>query len=319
MNKNLFMSAFAAVFISQCYGAVASATVPSEEVTRATTSAKLRVMTYNIRNSQGDRNTPNSWSLRKDDLANQVARENLDVIGFQEVLPDQYKWLNERFPEYCFVGDGRHADKISGEYAPVAFRKSRFEMIKVGTFWLSETPDVPGSIGWDAMFPRICSYAILKDKKTGKKFSFANCHTDHRGRVAREKGMLLVVERMKEFGEGAPIVFVGDHNCTEDDAPAKSVRTLLKDAIYLSQTPPVGPWRSCNGWRWKENILPASKVVNADAQMRKTFDSAELKRIDFIYVSPGTKVLDYKTYSESRPGTKLYHSDHFAVSATILF
>ena len=68
MNKNLFMSAFAAVFISQCYGAVASATVPSEEVTRATTSAKLRVMTYNIRNSQGDRNTPNSWSLRKDDF-----------------------------------------------------------------------------------------------------------------------------------------------------------------------------------------------------------------------------------------------------------
>ena len=40
-------------------------------------------------------------------------------------------------------------------------------------------------------------------------------------------------------------------------------------------------------------------------------------RIDYIYVSDGIRVIDFETVNDSRPGKKLYPSDHFPVVATI--
>ena len=242
------------------------------------------------------------------------------VVGFQEVLPDQRKWLEERFPDYEFTGEGRNADRVNGEASPVAFRRDRFEVLRKGTFWLSETPDVPGSKSWGTAFPRICTYAVLKDKETGKAFSFANTHTDHKSEEAREKGMLLIIERMKDFGKGAPVVFVGDHNCLEYEKPAQSAAKLLTDAIYLSKTQPEGSWRTFNFWSWHEKELSIVEALKRPVDKRSTpGDKSDMKRIDYIYVSPGTTVLDYRTVSAPRPGTKLYPSDHFPSVATIQF
>ncbi len=282
---------------------------------------RLKVMTYNVRNSHNDRKSPvNNWKARRVDLANLVERENPDVAGFQEVLPDQRKWLEKRFPGYAFTGDGRNADRVKGESSPVMYRKSRFEAVKTGTFWLSETPDKPGSKGWDAAMPRICTYAILKDKSTGRTFAFANTHTDHRGWAAREKGMLLVIDRMKEFGKDCPIVFTGDHNCLEYEAPALAVSKVLKDALYLSETTPQGSWRTFNYWHWEDNELSISDALKKDVRERSVpGDDSWQKRIDYIYVSPGTRVHSFKTIAEPRPGTHDYPSDHFPTVAEISF
>lgn len=292
------------------------------DITRAQAKEPaVRVMSYNIRNSAGDRKSPdNNWDGRKEDLANVIENENPDVIGFQEVLPDQRRWLEKRFPDYTFVGDGRNSNRKSGESSPVAFRKSRFDMVKMGTFWLSETPDKPGSKGWDAAMPRVCSYAVLNDVKTGKRFSFANCHTDHRGEEARIKGMLLIIERMKEFGNGSPVVLVGDHNCFEHDKPSMEVKKILKDALYLSETPPQGSWRTFTFWGWFDDEMTIGEALKMKFGKRDVpGDFSKLKRIDFIYVSEGTRVLDYRTLSLPRPGKKLYPSDHFPVSSTLVF
>ena len=280
----------------------------------------VRVMTYNIRCEGGDRNSPdNNWGARRDDLVDLVRRENPDVAGYQEVEPGQLKWLAGRFADYTFVGVGRNADG-QGEASPVAFRTSRFEAVTNGTFWLSEKPDVPGSRGWDAALPRVCTYAVLKDRKTGRTFAFANTHTDHKGAAAREKGMLLVIDRMKEFGDGSPIVFTGDHNCLEYDAPAKAVAQILTDALYLSETPPEGSWRTFNYWSWRENEMPIVEALKKPVGSRSVpGDNSGEKRIDYIYVSPGTRVLDYRTVSAPRPNTHLYPSDHFPSVATIAF
>jgi len=287
----------------------------------AAVETPVTVMTYNIRTEGGDRKSiDNNWNARRDDLADLVRRENPDVMGFQEVLPVQRTWLEERFPDYVFVGEARNADRVSGESSPVAFRRSRFDILQSGTFWLSETPDVPGSKGWDAALPRVCSYAVLKDKRTGKRFSFANTHTDHIGIVAREKGMLLVIERMKGFGKGAPVVFVGDHNCLETEKPAKAVSRILKDAMYISKTPPEGSWRTFNFWSWKEKEISIAEAMKLPLRERNIpGHMSDEKRIDYIYVSPGTKVLSYKTVSDSRPGKKLYPSDHFPLCARLAF
>ena len=187
--------------------------------------------------------------------------------------------------------------------------------MKSGTFWLCETPDVAGVVGWGAMCPRVCSYLVLREKASGKKFCFANTHTDHASAEAREKGMLLIIKRMKEFGGGAPIIFTGDHNCPETEAPAVAVSKILRNALYESETPPAGPWRTFNGWKHL-----AAETSTLDAFRLKPGprnDKRFGQRIDYIYVSPGVRVLSYATIPATRSGTHLYPSDHFPIVATI--
>ena len=300
--------------------------------------APIRVGTYNIRLSGSsrwlaDRGTPNTWESRKADLVALVRRLDLDVFGLQEVCPDQAAYLRENLPGYTFVGEHREADRKSGEASPVCYRTSRFDALKAGTFWLSETPDVPGLKGWGAACPRVCSYLVLRDRTTGRRFCFANTHTDHISAEAREKGMLLIIERMKEFGAGCPIVFTGDHNCRETEAPAQAVSKLLLNALYLSETPPAGPWRTFSGWKWRDREYPAVDALKLPENVRnarKGSPDAEKDknggyvwedcgaRIDYIYVSPGVRVLDYATRADPRPGEKHYPSDHFPVVSTIV-
>jgi len=267
--------------------------------------AVLRVGSYNIRFSGGDLGTPNAWECRKADVIAMVKKLNLDAFGMQEVCPDQMAYLRENLPEFAFVGDHRGADRKSGEASPVAYRKSRFEAEKSGTFWLSETPDVPASKSWGTAIQRVCSYLVLRDRETGKRFCFANTHTDHISAEAREKGMLLIIERMKEFGAGAPIVFTGDHNCCYDHPPAKAVRKVLKDARDITESPAAGPHNTFQGFgKFKDGPIGA--------------DGFKDYCIDYIYVSEGTRVLDFVTHADKRPGTDLYPSDHFPVTATIV-
>ena len=145
--------------------------------------------------------------------------------------------------------------------------------------------------------------------------------------------MLLIIERMKEFGAGCPIVFTGDHNCRETEAPAQAVSKLLLNALYLSETPPAGPWRTFSGWKWRDREYPAVDALKLPENVRnarKGSPDAEKDknggyvwedcgaRIDYIYVSPGVRVLDYATRADPRPGEKLYPSDHFPVVSTIV-
>lgn len=304
-------------------------------------SAPIRVGTYNIRLSSGDRGTPNAWENRKADLVALVKKMDLDAFGLQEVCPDQARYLRANLPEFAFVGDHRGADRKSDEASPVFYRKDRFEAEKAGTFWLSETPEIPASKSWGTACTRVCSYLVLRDRRTGRRFCFANTHTDHVSELAREKGMRLIIDRMKEFGQGAPIVFTGDHNNTEIEKPARSVASVLRDALHVTETPPRGPWRTWNGWRWLDGEVgtaealglpedvrnvPSNEVMKALEAARAGGGSAAQRfcarcsgpRIDYIWVSEGVRVLDYETVGAARPGQRLYPSDHFPVVASVL-
>ena len=324
--KRIEIAALAAVALAMCGCWSTGNPVASEA------SGAIRVATYNIRYAAGDVGTPNAWNDRRDEMAEFIRKLNLDVCGMQEVCPEQLSFLREKLPEFEFVGGYRNTDRVSGEASPVFFRKGRFEAEKSGTFWLSETPDVPGVKGWGAACPRVCSYLILRDKSTGKRFCFANTHTDHRSALAREQGMLLIIERMKDFGAGAPIVFTGDHNCRETEAPALAVSKLLRNALYESETPPKGPWRTFNGWQWRESEISTADALKLPAGVRnarKDSPDADSRsngghewkdcgaRIDYIYVSPGMRVADYETVGSPRPGKSLYPSDHFPIVSTV--
>ena len=299
----------------------------------AANGTALKVGTYNIRLQPGDKGTPNAWESRKADFLNLLRRLDLDAFGLQEVCPGQAEYITNNLPQYVLVGEHRNADRVSGEASPVLYRKDRFDALKCGTFWLSETPDVPGRKGWGAACPRVCSWMWLKDRKTGKTFCFANTHTDHVSALARKEGMLLIIRRMHEFAPpGTPVIFTGDHNCRETEEPAQAVSKLLKNALYLSETPPTGPWRTFTGWHWREkeySTTDALKLAPHVRNARKGSPDADKHtnggyvwedcgaRIDYIYVSDGIRVKSYATRDDPRPGTKLYPSDHFPITAVI--
>ena len=268
-------------------------------------SSSIRVGSYNVRMSACDIGTANAWDERKEDLVALVRSLDLDVYGMQEVMPEQAAYFRDRLPEWSFVGEHREADRVSGEASPVFYRKSRFEPVKSGTFWLSETPEVPGSKSWGTACTRVCSYLVLRDRRTDKVFCFANTHTDHVSAEAREKGVMLIVDRMRQFGDGSPIVFTGDHNCCPSDVPAIAVRKVLKDARAVSETTDTGPANTFNAF--------GRHLEGPDFGK----GAASRRRIDYVYVSDGVKVREFRTVGDRRPGSELYPSDHFPVIATI--
>ena len=138
-------------------------------------TASVRWGTFNIRlKNTGDDKAGNGWNIRRDRVAGYIKANHIDVIGMQEVLHPQLEDLLERLPEYDYVGVGRTDGATKGEYSPIFFLKDKYEALEKGNFWLSETPDVAGSKGWDAALERIASYAKLRDKATGKIFMAVN-------------------------------------------------------------------------------------------------------------------------------------------------
>lgn len=180
--------------------------------------AKLNVMTFNVRlDHAGD--SLNNWKYRKDNAASMVNYYGPDIIGMQEVLKNQLDDLKNRLPQYAVLGVGRADGKEKGEYCPLFYRSDRFELVKYGNFGMSEHPDSIGIKGWDAACERITTWAILKDKVSGRQLAAFNTHFDHVGKVARRESALLILKEMEQIAGALPTVLTGDFNGTLDSEP----------------------------------------------------------------------------------------------------
>ncbi|BGP00768.1 T-complex protein 1 subunit eta [Rhodotorula toruloides] len=157
-----------------------------------------------LQGSDGRKWGEHRWQERRDQLVDQVLWEELDVVGFQEVLDGQFEDLRESMgAEYGSVGVGRDDGKKAGEAVPIVYRHSRLELLSVSHFWLSPTPEVPGSKGWDAGQPRMCTVARFSDRTSTSSAEHAdlivaNTHWDDRGLKAREESAKLILSRIEE-------------------------------------------------------------------------------------------------------------------------
>jgi endonuclease/exonuclease/phosphatase family metal-dependent hydrolase len=232
-------------------------------------SPAIRVVTYNIRfDNPGD--GPNIWANRREAMVKYLKETKADLIGLQEVLPGQRDYLAGELTDFAVYSVGRD-DGEKGEATPILYRKDRFELIDKGSFWLSDTPDKPGSKGWDAALPRVASWVKLRmaARRVSEGEStllFVNTHFDHRGPNARLESAKLLVKKIDELdGDGAdrlPVVLTGDFNCTASQAPYKALvaevdGTLLFDAQHLSKTPHTGGDSTSNGFR---ELRPGAKI-----------------------------------------------------------
>jgi endonuclease/exonuclease/phosphatase family metal-dependent hydrolase len=252
----------------------------------------INIITYNIRmNTAGD--GENAWPFRKGKVAGLLKFHQADIFNVQEALPEQMDDLTNLMPEFDHVGIGRDDGKRAGEHMAIFFKKSRFEKLDDGMFWLSETPDKPG-FGWDAACNRTCTWIKLRDKITKKSFLILDTHLDHRGMKAREEGVKLILGRIPELNkENLPLIFTGDFNLVKESGPVQDVLKVLADARDKSLTPPYGPEGTSGGF----TIRGKSRVI------------------DFIFINQKVTVLRHGVLSDSF--NMFYPSDHLPVLAEV--
>ena len=186
---------------------------------------QVQVMTFNIRYDTKDDGI-NCFDGRKALVKAFLDREKPDVIGFQEVLPHVRAWLCENLPDYTVLGMGRNAD-YSGESVSIAFRKDKFDLVEFHQFWLSDTPDVPGSryLLDQSACPRISVQASLVSRTEGKVFTFANTHLDHVGKYAQVCGASLLMNKLLS-GQKYPFVLTGDFNATPKQEAIRAIKAI---------------------------------------------------------------------------------------------
>lgn len=197
----------------------------------------LTIASYNIRNDNNkeDAARGDGWKQRFPIIADLVRFHNFDIFGTQEGLHHQLEDLKNKLPNYSYTGSGRDDGKEAGEYSAIFYNTTKFELVDHGDFWLSEQTDHPNK-GWDAVLPRICSWAKLKLKENGKTLYFFNVHFDHVGTTARQESAKLILKRVKELAHNETAILTGDFNVDQHSDSYLLLKNshILQDAYDAS-------------------------------------------------------------------------------------
>jgi len=265
----------------------------------------LTVMTFNIRYGTAQ-DGENQWTARRDMLFDLVRAQNADIIGLQEALDAQIREIAAAAPGYAVVGVGRDDALAKGEYSAILFKTDRLHVAASGTFWFSDTPEVPASKSWGNNITRICTWARFVDRD-GRGFWHFNLHLDHQSQPSRERSTELLRRRIEARAfPREPVVVTGDFNVGEDN-PA--LRTLVPA--------PRSPGASAGT---AAPFLDTFRVLHPDERVAGTFTGFKFgqvngDKIDYILVQPGTEVLSAEIVRTSRADR--YPSDHFPVVARV--
>lgn len=274
----LLCSIFMLVPFSSCSAQLKPKDIKSDE-------GAVRVMSFNIRCLE--------FRQRKALVPRLIKEYSPDLLGLQECTHRWYKRLKSSLPEYEFIGVGRDTgdlDKNCGEISGIMFRRDKYSLVDSGTFWLSEAPDEV-SFGWDAACRRVCTWAVLLDKESGRSIAHVNTHLDHQGKLAMANGARMVCEKALSFD--MPTVVTGDFN-------------IGRGEIYSSIT--------ASGLR---NSQDMAKISMQGKTFHNYKGGIEGEAIDYIFLnSKINSVLCYKIVRDIYK--KQYPSDHYPIYADIL-
>jgi len=262
-------------------------------------NAQVRVMTFNLRLDISI-DSLNAWPYRKDKVCSQILYEGAQLVGVQEALHHQITDMLERLHGFAYIGGGRDDGKNKGEASAILYDSMRFKLLDGSTFWLSETPELPGKKGWDAAYPRVVTWAKFYDRKEHKVFYHFNTHLDHIGRIARREGAKMILHAVDSIAGRSVAIVTGDFNATPQDEPIQIILTSkgfhLTDTKSVSEQPHYGPTGTFNNFGPHE---------------------VDDQPIDFIFFNHGVTVLKHASLSESWMGR--FSSDHFPVLAELEF
>ena len=262
-------------------------------------NSMTEVLSYNIRYaSPGD--GPDRWQFRVDAVADVIGSS--DVAALQEVTHGQLEDLIARLDGFGWYGVGREDGKQAGEAVPIFYRESRFKKLDEGTFWLSDTPSVAGTRGWDAALPRITSWVKLQDKQNQQPLMVASTHFDHLGQQARLESAKLLRQWMLDLPAELPVIVLGDFNTRPGSDPYTVMvgdqpsTSPIRDARSISDSEPSGPQSTWNGF---DKVVPG-------------------QIIDHVFVRGN---IDVKRYAVENPKTSedRFTSDHLPVRVVVTY
>ena len=258
--------------------------------------APVRALSFNIRYGTAN-DGEHVWPNRRAHVLTTIRDHAPHLLGVQEALRFQLDEIAAALPGHRELGVGRDDGLTQGEYAAILVDTTRFVALTHGTFWYSDSPDVPGSMHWGNRITRIATWARLADRATGDTVRLYNTHWDHESQPSRERSATLLLDRIAT--DGSPedaILIMGDFNADEAN-PA--FLALLAD----SRTP----------------LRESFRAIHPDATVVGTFNSfrgdSTGGMIDHILAGPGWTIRD-AGIDRRRFGT-LWASDHFGVWATV--
>ena len=278
----------------------------------------IRVLSINVRLSTAN-DGENSWPNRKEFMTDLIIEGNYDFIGTQETVlhpnPDlnQATYIASRLPEYGFIGRSREVDPAVGEAMIVYYKQERWRIDDTdqGTFWLSDTPDVPGSkTDPKAGCPRSVTAALFHELKagvpTGRKIYVYNTHFDHLSEEARQRGAILLMERIaSRKNRDIPVVVIGDLNCGEQ---SPGVLYMQGASMRLDD----------KEWEPPYKLADTFRIVHPDAESVGTFHGFRMpgrEKIDFVFISPELRTISAEIIRTQRNGR--YPTDHYPINAVI--
>jgi endonuclease/exonuclease/phosphatase family metal-dependent hydrolase len=262
----------------------------------------LTLLTFNIRYGTAN-DGPDTWPHRREMVAEVIAGRPYDAVCLQEALRSQLDDLASApglaEADFAEVGVGREDGRTGGEYSAILYNHSRFTSAQSGTFWLSETPENPGSRSWNAANVRICTWVRLVEKSTGRGVYIYNTHWDHISQEAREKSADLITARIAARDFPDPVILAGDFNAAEDNP-----------AIATLKGPAATP-----------RLVDTFRVLHPDETDIQTFNGFKPReewgrgKIDSILAQPGVEVSE--AWIDRREKDGRYPSDHFPVGAQV--
>jgi endonuclease/exonuclease/phosphatase family metal-dependent hydrolase len=266
---------------------------------RTWSAPPLRIMSFNLRLDLAS-DGPNAWPHRRDWVASLIRFHAPDALGVQEALAHMLTDLDTRLPGFARVGVGRADGREGGEFSAILYRTDRLELLDNGTFWLSPTPEVPGSKGWDAAIERIATWARFRDRRTGCSHLHLNTHFDHIGEQARQESARLIRQRIAALSGDLPVIVTGDLNA---DPQSASYRIFTRDTI-AGATPLRDAFDASTGGHYgPTSTWTAFKAIEPG------------RRIDYVLVSAQIPVLTHGILPDSWDGR--FPSDHLPVLAAV--
>ena len=265
---------------------------------------EVEVVTFNIRYGTAN-DGANAWPHRREAVLDYLDDCDADFIGLQEALSMQSDLVKARLEgDYDMIIRTREKRDGEGEATPLLYRRDRWRLDpeRHGTFWLSETPDVPASRSWQTSLPRIATWGRFEDRSTGRPVWVFNTHFDHRSAAARLGAARLIASRIARLVPAQePVIVMGDLNATPESPP---LATLLS-----------------GGGRPEAALVDAWRISNPAPAPECTFNGwgpgLDGRRIDHVLVRKGAEVKRssiVRRFVEGRP-----ISDHWPVDATVTF
>jgi endonuclease/exonuclease/phosphatase family metal-dependent hydrolase len=254
----------------------------------------IKVMTFNIRYGQA-KDGMNHWDHRKELVIDRIRTFDPDLLGLQECRDDeQAEFIKQNLPDYDFFGVRRGGTgETALEMAPLLVRRSAFHLRDHGNFWLSVTPEIPGSRSWDSAFPRTVTWAGLNHLSSGRSLIFLNTHVDYMP-AANDASTRLLLDWIDRLDPPLPVILTGDFNAIKDSA---TYRQLAKGG----------------------RLADAYRQVHPSSAAEGTFHGfglpGVLLTIDWIVISKEFETLE--AFIDTWHEGDRYPSDHYPVITTL--